>query len=154
MKRYCKTDNDIFRTSYKISEPIAKKLKSYTEEEFMKKCVATAAKLLAPDKVTLFQNVSLSRRTVSDRIQEMGDVIEKNNEGQSSIFQFFAQALDETADVANKAQAVIFIQGVNSNFNLQEDLLSVKTMHETTGDEDLFEKLLLAMCNFNLPFEK
>ena len=83
MKRYCKTDNDIFRTSYKISESIAKKLKSYTEEEFMKKCVATAAKLLAPDKVTSFQNVSLSRKTVSDRIQEMGYVTEKNNEGQS-----------------------------------------------------------------------
>ena len=49
---------------------------------------------------------------------------------------------------------MIFIQGVNFDFNLQEDLLSVKTMHETTGDEDLFEKLLLAMRKFDLPFEK
>ena len=49
---------------------------------------------------------------------------------------------------------MIFIQEVNFDFNVQEDLLSVKTMHETTGDENLFEKLLLAMRKFNLPFEK
>ena len=55
----------------------------------MKKCVATAAKLLAPDKVTSFQNVSLSRKTVSDRIQEMGDVIEKTLKDKAQSFNFF-----------------------------------------------------------------
>ena len=48
---------------------------------------------------------------------------------------------------------MIFIQGVNSDFNVQEDLLLVKTMRKTTDDEGLFEKLLLAMRKFNLPFE-
>jgi len=46
----------------------------------MKECIVTAAKLLAPDKITLFHKVSLSKRAVSDQIQEMGDDIEKNTE--------------------------------------------------------------------------
>jgi len=47
--------------------------------------MVTAAKLLTPDKVALFHKVSLPRRTVSDRIQKMGDNI-KNTDGQSLMF--------------------------------------------------------------------
>ena len=43
---------------------------------------------------------------------------------------------------------------VTSDFKIQEDLLSLESMHGTTRGEDLFEKLLLAIRKFNLPFEK
>ena len=61
LQRYCKTDNDIILTSYEISELIAKKLKPLVEGEFVKECIVTATKLVAPDNVTLFQKVCLSR---------------------------------------------------------------------------------------------
>ena len=37
---------------------------------------------------------------------------------------------------------------------MQEDLLSLEPVHETTHGEDLFEKLFLAMRKLNFPFEK
>ena len=77
---YCKTNSDIAQASYEFSELIAKKVKPHMEGEFMKECIVTAAKLVAPDKITLFHKVSLSKRAVSDQIQEMGDDIEKNTE--------------------------------------------------------------------------
>ena len=43
---------------------------------------------------------------------------------------------------------------VTSDFKIQKDFLSMESMHETSRGGDLFEKLLLAMGKFNLPFEK
>ena len=78
LQKYCKTNNDIIQTSYEISKLIAKKLKPHIEGEFVKECIVAAAKLIAPEKVAGFEKISLSRRTVSSRIQEMGDNIEKH----------------------------------------------------------------------------
>ena len=91
---YCKTDNDIIQKIYKISKLIAMKLKPHVQGEFVKECVATATKLLAKDKVTSFQNVSLSR-TASNRIQEIGDDKEKTLKDKLQFFKFVAQTLDK-----------------------------------------------------------
>ncbi|XP_045134045.1 general transcription factor II-I repeat domain-containing protein 2B-like [Portunus trituberculatus] len=63
----CDRDN-VIQTSYALSDLIAKKLKPHIEGEFVKECIVKAAELLAPDKLQLFQSVSLSRRTDSDRV--------------------------------------------------------------------------------------
>ena len=84
----------------------------------------------------------------------MGDNIEKTQKDKAQDFEFFALALDETTNITNIVQLAIFIRVVTSDFKIQEDLLSLESMHGTTRGEDLFEKLLLAMGKFNLPFEK
>ena len=53
---YCKTDNDIIRTSDEISKLIAMKLKLHIEGEFLIECVVTAAK-----------SVVLNRWTIADK---------------------------------------------------------------------------------------
>ena len=96
------------------------------EGEFVE-CIVTTAKLLAPDKITLFQNVSVSRRTVSDRNQEMGDDIEKTLKAIAQHFESFALALDEITDITNTAQLAIFIRGVTSDFKIQEGFVVTRT---------------------------
>ena len=59
-----------------VDELIATKLKPQADGEFVKECFVAVAELLAPDKVKLFQSVSLSRRTVADRITDMAQDIE------------------------------------------------------------------------------
>ena len=72
------TDREnITRASFVVSELIATKLKPHAEGEFVKECLVAAVELLSPDKVKLFQSVSLSRRTVSERITDMAQDIEK-----------------------------------------------------------------------------
>ena len=53
-------ERDITQTSYVVSELIAKRLRPHVEGKFVKECMVAAAELLAPDKVKLFQSVSLS----------------------------------------------------------------------------------------------
>ena len=91
---------------------------------------------------------------MSDRIKDMGENIEKTLKEKAQAFDFFSLALDESTDITNTAQLAIFIRGTTSDFEIQEDLLSLESMHGTTRGEDLFEKLLLAMRKFNLPFER
>ncbi|KAK0153316.1 General transcription factor II-I repeat domain-containing protein 2B [Merluccius polli] len=67
------TEN-ITRASFVESELIVMKLKPHAEGEFVKECLVAIAELLAPDKVKLFQSISLSRRTVADRITEIAMV--------------------------------------------------------------------------------
>jgi hypothetical protein len=85
------TDN-VIQTSYVVSELIAKKLRPHVEGEFVKECMVAAAEMLEPDKV-LFQSVSVSRRTVSDRITDLAQDIEKHTKGFCRRFPIFLSGL-------------------------------------------------------------
>ncbi|CDW61204.1 DUF4371 domain containing protein [Trichuris trichiura] len=133
---------------------IAKKLKPHAEGEFVKECILAAAKLLAPASEKLFESVSLSRRTVSDRITDLADDIEKTLKRTAANFEIFSLACDETTDTTNTAQLAIFLRGKTAEFETREELLSLEAMHSTTRGEDIFEKLVLSMQRFGLKFEK
>ena len=149
------TDREnITRASFVVSELIATKLKPHAEGEFVKECLVAAAELLAPDKVKLFQSVSLSRRTVSERITDMAQDIEKTLKNTARDFKYFSLTCDETTDITHTAQLAIFLRGITSEFETKEELLSLQAMHGTTKGEDLFNQVIVAMNNFELPFEK
>ncbi|XP_073687696.1 general transcription factor II-I repeat domain-containing protein 2A-like [Garra rufa] len=145
---------NVIRTSFVVSELIAKKLKPHSDGEFVKECLVAAAELLAPEKVKLFQSVSLSRRTVTEQITDMAQDIETTLNDTGKKFQFFSLACDETTDITNTAQLAIFVRGITDEFETTEELLSLQAMHGTTKGEDLFEQVVLAMNKFQLPFEK
>ncbi|XP_056467534.1 general transcription factor II-I repeat domain-containing protein 2B-like [Gadus chalcogrammus] len=127
------TDREnITRASFVVSELIATKLKPHAEGEFVKECLVAAAELLAPDKVKLFQSVSLSRRTVSERITDMAQDIEKTLKNTARDFEYFSLACDETTDITHTAQLAIFLRGITSEFETKEELLSLQAMHGTT----------------------
>ncbi|CAM5118897.1 unnamed protein product [Natator depressus] len=61
---------------YVVGELIAKKLWPHSEGEFVKECILVTPALLAPEKLKLFESVNLSRRTVSNRINDKTQDIE------------------------------------------------------------------------------
>uniref|UniRef100_A0A674N6P6 SPIN-DOC-like zinc-finger domain-containing protein n=1 Tax=Takifugu rubripes TaxID=31033 RepID=A0A674N6P6_TAKRU len=127
---------NITRASFVVSELIAKKLKPHAEGEFVK------------------EYVSLSRRTVADRITDMAQNIEKTLRDTARDFEYFSLACDETTDITNTAQLAIFVRGIPTKFEIKEELLSFQAMHGTSKGEDLFSQVVVAMNNFELPFEK
>jgi len=66
----------------------------------------------------------------------------------------FSVCLDETTDIKNTVQLAIFFRGVTSNFEIDENLLSLEPMHGNTRGEDVLQKLLQALDKLNLPFDK
>ena len=56
-------------------------------------------------------------------------------------FSAYSVALDESTDINDNAQLVIFVRGVNNE--VTEELLYVKTMQGRTTAKDVFELLIL-----------
>lgn len=61
------------KASYAISELIVKHSKPFSDGDYIKKCVETAAEIMCPEKKSVFSSISLSRNTVTSRIEEMAE---------------------------------------------------------------------------------
>jgi hypothetical protein len=69
-------------------------------------------------------------------------------------FEAFSLSLDESTDCKDISQLSIFIRGVDSNFDITEELLKLVSIYSTTKGIDIFEKLLLVLTDFKLPLNK
>ena len=56
---------------------IAKHSKPFDEGEFIKECLIDSGAILCPDKKELFENVSLSRQTVTRRVDDISENMEE-----------------------------------------------------------------------------
>lgn len=59
------------QTSYVISHKIAKNSKPFSDGEFIKECLVGSAAIICPEIKEPFENVPLSRRTVTRRIEDI-----------------------------------------------------------------------------------
>ena len=62
-------------------------------------------------------------------------------------------ALDEGIDQTDIAQLAIFVRGVDGNFDIFEELLSIASLKDLPTDEDIFKTLEKVMEFNNLRFE-
>jgi hypothetical protein len=49
--------------------------------------------------------------------------------------------LDESNDVSDAVQLLVFICGIGDKFSLYEELATISSLHETTTGDDLFMKV-------------
>ena len=112
---------------------IAKNNKEFSDAEFLKDKMLGAANIICPEVRTKFQAVLLSRRTIVCRI----DAISHNE--MSKSFQWYSLALDESTDLQDSAQILIFIRGSDAEFNINEEILSIESFKGTTTGEDCFK---------------
>lgn len=138
------------KVSYAIAEKIAKKSKPFIEGEFIKECMESAADILCPSQKQLFSKISLSASTISRRIDDMAGDIDMSLMHETAEFVFYSIALDESTDVSDTAQLAIFIRGINNNFKITEELLSLYPMKGTTQGTDLFQSVMEVLNKFNL----
>ncbi|XP_060797973.1 general transcription factor II-I repeat domain-containing protein 2B-like [Neoarius graeffei] len=65
------THEGAVKASYIIAWEIAKVSKPFSEGAFVKTCMLKAADLVCPEKRQAFANISLSRTTVTERVEEL-----------------------------------------------------------------------------------
>jgi hypothetical protein len=107
------------KESYSVSEIIAKRLKPYSDSEFVKECLEVVGDILCPKKKIIL-SISLSRFTVSRRIDDISQMTETKLHDLSQKFEAFSTAVDESTDVVDTAQLAIFIRDVDVNVNITE----------------------------------
>lgn len=67
---------------------------------------------------------------------------------------FFSLALDESTDICDVAQLSIFIRGIDDNFSVFEELLSLESLHGKTRGSDIFDKVKSCLENLQIDSSK
>lgn len=143
----------VTRVSYGIAQLIAKRGKAFATGEFVKECLTLAADALCPAKKDLFKSISLSRNTITRRVEDLSRDISEQVHNKAQDFCYYSVALDESTDVSDSAQLLIFLRGVNENFEVTQELASMQTLHGTTKGTDLFGCLDTVLAQYKLPWE-
>ncbi|XP_050519731.1 general transcription factor II-I repeat domain-containing protein 2-like [Daktulosphaira vitifoliae] len=148
--RQVKGKDDIVTASYKIANLIAKDQQALNSGEFIKKCIIAAIEEIAPEKCSAFKEISLSRPTITRRIEDIGKNLQDQLQTKAEQFSFFSLALDESTDNRDTAQLLIFVRGIDREFTITEELASLQSMKDRTSADDLFEEVLQCITKLNL----
>ncbi|XP_060691829.1 LOW QUALITY PROTEIN: general transcription factor II-I repeat domain-containing protein 2A-like [Hemiscyllium ocellatum] len=69
-------------------------------------------------------------------------------------FDFFSLALDESCDVCDTAQLLIFVHGITTDFKVTEELAAMQPMKGTTTGNDLFMEVNACLDTLGLKWDK
>ena len=96
---------------------------------------------MCPKNSNLFASISLLASSVVRRTEVLGENIAAQLQQKAENFLWYSLAMNESTDLTSTSPLLIFIRGVNLNFDITEQLASVCSMHGTTTGEDLFLKV-------------
>ena len=144
----------ITKASILLAFKIAQASKPFSDGEFIKQCMVVTAGFLCPDTKSKYEQISLSCRTVTRRIEQIDKHLANELKGKADSFVFYSLALDESNGVRDTAQLLIFVRGINDNFEMTEELSAMESLKGTTRGEDLFLKVTGVIDRFKLPWNK
>ena len=90
------------------------------------------AEIVCPDKQPTCQNVSLSRMTITHRVEEIGTDIKDQLNTDIEKYISALLALDESTDIGSTAQLLVFIWGVTDDFQIPEELFTMVSLKDCT----------------------
>ncbi|GFR02502.1 general transcription factor II-I repeat domain-containing protein 2 [Trichonephila clavata] len=111
------------RASFRVALEIAKRGKPFTDGEMIKECIIAVAKEMCPEKVNLLKTASMSANTVARRVENIAENISSQLFDKNGHVEWFSLALDESTDVSDTAQVLIYIRGVDKSYEVHEELL-------------------------------
>ena len=84
------------------------------------------AGLLCPESKAKFEKISLSCRTVTCHVELIDEDIASELNKKAESFKLSSLALDESNDIKDTAQLLIVIRGINNNFEITEEFLTME----------------------------
>lgn len=113
-----------------------------------------ASEEMCSDNKSVFQDISLSRMTVQRRVHDVAADLTEQLVSRSSQFVYYSLALDESTDVKDTAQLLVFIRGVNENFEVTQELAELCSMHGRTTGEEICKEVIAVAEKLKLSWEK
>ncbi|XP_068089524.1 general transcription factor II-I repeat domain-containing protein 2-like [Hyperolius riggenbachi] len=142
------------RASFRVAHILSREAKPFSEGECVKRCILAVVEELCPEKKSEIEAVSLSRMTITRRVEDLGSDLQLQLKKKASQFVMFSIAADESTDVSDTAQLLVFIRGVTPMFEITEELAAMKSMHGTTTGEDLFREVSEVINDLALDWSK
>ncbi|KAJ3605365.1 hypothetical protein NHX12_027412 [Muraenolepis orangiensis] len=144
-KKASKESEAAVEASYVVSEMIAKAGKPFKDGEFIKKCMLQAASIVCPVNEGQLSNISLSANTVAECVSDLSGNIYHQLREKAKHFHAYSVALGESTDITETAQLAMYVRGVDHNFEVMEELLTVIPMHGQTTAQEIFRQLVMPL---------
>ena len=150
-----KISDSQLEASYRVSLKIARAKKPHTIGENLIKPAATelARIMLGEDAAKILGSVPLSNNTIQRRIQDMGSDC-KDQLIEDLKKSDFALQLDESTDIANQAQLLVYVRYLNSKNEISEEMLFSHEMEGRTTGECIFNVINSFFYENGLQWEK
>lgn len=139
MAKFVNIDKKLVKASYLASYRIAKEGKPHTIGETLLLPVAKdmVEAVLGEKAAKEIEKIPLSNDTVKRRIVEMSSSIEEQLLLQLRECNYFALQVDESTDITNMAQLLVFIR-FDYQSEVKEEFLFCKPLESNTKAEDIF----------------
>lgn len=142
------------KASYQVAHLIATSSRPFTDGEFVKRCILAICEEVCPERKRVFQEVSLSRMTIQRRVDDLANDIREQLKTRVKSFQYFSLALDESTDVSDTAQLLVFVRGVDEGFETTQELAGLASLHGQTTGEEIFNHVLPVINELGLSWSK
>ncbi|CAM5138833.1 unnamed protein product [Natator depressus] len=107
--------------------------------------------MLCPEYQNKFENIHLSGRTVTHRVEVIDEHLASELNKKAQGFTLFPLALDDRTDIKDTAQSLIFVRGIDDNFEITEEIVSMESMKGTTKESDLYDRVSGCLEHLKLP---
>ena len=77
---------------------------------------------MCPEKINVFFTISLSANTVARRVENLGRNLVLQLKDKATKFECCSFALDESTDVSDTSQLLLFVKGIDVNFEILRNL--------------------------------
>ena len=145
----------ILKTSYEFSLLIGRGKKPHSIcESLLKPCILSAEKLvLGEESAKKLSKISLSDSTVKLRIDELADDIKLQVVEKIKHSPFFAIQCDETTDVSQCSQLLVYVRFIGKE-TLEEEMLFCYPLETSTKADDILAVLSNLFDENNLSWDK
>ena len=95
----------------------------------------------------------LSHQTVARRVIKLSEHVSAKNKDTVQQCKYYSLALDESTEVCEVSQLLIFIRIIDEEFTINEELLQTISLYGTTKGSDIYNSLV-SVVNAYGGFEK
>ena len=140
--------------SYKVAYRVAKTGKPHTiaENLILPAAVDMVEIMVSKQEANKLKNIPLSDNTISRRINDMANDIQEQIEKLKNS-QHFALQFDESTDVSDCAQFVVFVR-FEADEIIMEEILFCKALPANTSGQCLYDMILESTCDYDIDWKK
>ena len=142
------------KASFALANKIAKPNKSFAEAEFIKDCVVDVVTVVCSEAKSKVETISLLQGIIVCRIDAIAVNIHEQLLTAGGCFQWFSITFDQSTDLQDTAQLLVYIKGINENFEITEELLSMKSLKDPNTIKDLFNSAIDSLITSGLTLNK